>query len=84
MKWAIQVLLALDQLVNAMLGGWADEALSARAHRMKVKGHPYWGWIANAINQLFFWQADHCLMAYEAEAKRWQLPPEFRGSDANR
>ena len=30
----LQFLIALDQLLNALLGGWADDALSARAFRL--------------------------------------------------
>ena len=32
--WAHQVFVAADQLVNAILAGWADETLSARAFRL--------------------------------------------------
>lgn len=82
--WLLQILIALDQLANTLIpGGWADEALSSRAHRMRLKGQPVWGWTAGFINLLFFWQADHCKAAYEAEAGRHQLPPEFRGTPAN-
>lgn len=28
-----QVLVALEQFVNTLIGGWADETLSGRAHR---------------------------------------------------
>lgn len=78
-----QFLIWLTQGGNVLLGGYADEAMSSRAHRMRLKGHRYWGWTANFIDWLFFWQASHCEQAYKAEAKRWQLPPEFRGNDAN-
>lgn len=50
----MQALIALDQLVNTLLGGMADETLSARAHRMRSKGQRYWGWTASAIDALFF------------------------------
>ena len=73
-----QILLAIDQLANVLLGGYADETLSARAHRMRVKGHKYWGWTAGAINLLFFWQVDHCLSAYRAEVLRRQYPEAYR------
>lgn len=79
MFWLYQNLIALDQLVNTLLGGMADETLSARAYRMERDGHKYWGWTAGAINALFFWQTDHCLGAYRDETERRQLPPEFRG-----
>ena len=70
--WIVQVLIALDQLANALFGGWADETLSAHAHRAG------WGWRRKAINALFFWQADHCRAAYEAEMERRQMAPEYR------
>lgn len=73
-----QVAIALDQLLNACCGGMADETLSARAHRMRVKGQKYWGWTANAIDRLFFWQRAHCLTAWEAEKARRQLPLSYR------
>lgn len=34
----MQFLIALDQLANTLIGGMADETLSARAHRMRSKG----------------------------------------------
>ena len=78
--WIIQVLIAIDQLVNALIpGGWSDESLSSRAHRMRVKGQPVWGWTANAIDMLFFWQRGHCEQSYLDEMGRRQSPPEQRG-----
>ena len=65
-----QVLIALDQLLNAMLGGWADETLSARAHR---EGWSRW------IDLLFFWQPEHCKNSYLSEMNRAQMPPVYRG-----
>lgn len=71
----LQILIAIDQLLNAITGGYADETLSARAHRMRIKGQPYWGWTANAIDELFFWQEGHCELAYLSEVRRRQFPP---------
>lgn len=36
-RWGKQVLVALDQLVNALFGGWADETLSSRCWRKRDK-----------------------------------------------
>lgn len=86
LNWLLQILVALDQLANALVpGGWADETLSSRAHRMREKEQPVWGWTAGFIDLLFFWQQNpaHCQRAYKAEVKRLQLPPEFRGTPAN-
>lgn len=77
--WLVQVAIALDQVANAAIpGGYADESMSSRAHRMRVKGHKYWGWTARAIDALFFWQANHCRNAWLDEMARRQLPPELR------
>lgn len=72
--------ITLTQALNALIGGWPDESLSSRAHRLRVKGHRYWGWTAGAIDALFFWQRDpgHCLGAYQSEQLRRHLPPEMR------
>ena len=78
--WLFQVLIALDQLANVLIpGGMADETLSARSYRMRQKGQRYWGWTANLIDVLFFWQKNpgHCERAYLAELKRRQLPREY-------
>lgn len=74
-----QVLLALDQLANAALGGWADESISSRAWRNRERGG--WAHIYRGINALFFWQSNHCRGAFEAELARRHLPPEFRRAE---
>ena len=78
----MQVLIAVDQLLNSALGGMADETLSARAHRMREKKHRYWGWAANAIDRLFFWQLQHCLQAHQSELQRRQLPIYYQPAQA--
>lgn len=71
-QWFLNLLIAIDQLINVVLNGDPDETLSSRAHRMREKGQPYWGWTANAIDLLFFWQHQHCQQAYESEVLRLQ------------
>lgn len=66
-----QIAIAFDQLVNALLGGMADETLSARAHRTGSAWEPF-------IDALFFWQTDHCYESYLSEKDRKQLPPQYR------
>lgn len=79
-NFALQVLIAIDQLANALFGGYADETLSSRAHRMRQKGQTYWRWTAGFIDTLFFWQKGHCEAAWHSEMKRLQLPPHMRDS----
>lgn len=40
MNYILQVLIAIDQLFNALLGGPADETLSSRAYRLRH--NKYW------------------------------------------
>lgn len=75
MSWLQQNAIAIDQQVNALTGGMADETLSSRAWR--AREHKYFWWTHRAINLLFFWQENHCLDAYQSEQLRKQLPKEF-------
>lgn len=76
--WVQQVLIAVDQLINAIFGGWCDETLSSRAWRMDRAGKP-WGRITRPlIDSLFWFQREHCFNAYQEERKRLQSPPESR------
>lgn len=78
--WAYlkQVLIGLDQLLNALMGGWADETLSSRAWRHYVKGDYKWPKVL--IDGILFFDKDHCQRSYESEIKRSQLKPEMRGN----
>jgi hypothetical protein len=72
-----QVLIAIDQLFNTALGGWADETLSARCWRKRNDDYA-WEAACWVIDRLFFWQHQHCRQSYESEQKRRQLPAEYR------
>lgn len=73
----LQILIAFDQLINALLWGYADETLSARAYRhAEIKKDRRWPMML--INSLFFWQDNHCKQSYESELKRAHLPPSMR------
>lgn len=67
-----QVLIALDQLANALVGGFADETLSARCWREQRHG------AVRVIDALFFWERGHCEASYRAELLRTQLPRGYR------
>ena len=73
----MQFLIALDQLLNALFNGWADETLSARAYRRHAK-KTRWYITVKLIDGIFFWQNHHCRNSYLAEQERRQLPPEYR------
>lgn len=77
----MQFLIAIDQLINTLVWarhegfGYADEALSSRAHRLRASTN--WNRFRILINFLFFWQEDHCREAYLAECERRQYPPSY-------
>jgi hypothetical protein len=73
--YVMKVLIAFDQLANAVIGGHPDETLSAAAHRRHLEGRSGW---RNFINGLFWWQQDHCLEAHQSELNRKQMPKEYQ------
>lgn len=79
-RYLLQVAVAFDQLLTAILGGWADETLSSYAWRMEREGK-LWGVIWRPMIDWLFGligQDHHCENAYAAERARSQLPPELR------
>ena len=76
-KRSEQIPIAVDQLINTICGGWADETISSRAYRMQEKSSKFVK-LRKLIDSLFFWQTNHCRSAYESEKNRRQLPPELR------
>lgn len=83
--YLVQVLLALDQLLNALIPpltgtlSYADETLSARCYRA-WRDKRLWGrLLLPIIDFLFRWQTvEHCRHAYLKEIERRNLPPEYR------
>nr|DAO01518.1 MAG TPA: hypothetical protein [Caudoviricetes sp.] len=73
-------LIALDQMLNALTGGAADETLSSRAYRGAVlKEHPRKRWrvIHILINAVFF-NRNHCKNSYFSEVYRRQYTDDFQ------
>lgn len=76
MTYAKKILIAADQLLNAMLAGWPDETLSSRAWRWEQ--NDVRSWPRRFIDRLFFWESEHCFQSYLSEREGRQLPPELR------
>ncbi|UQZ87876.1 hypothetical protein C4J81_04640 [Deltaproteobacteria bacterium Smac51] len=76
-KYFWNILLGFDRLFNTIVGGYPDETFSARTHRKAVAGQPFWLAVRLLIDKAFFWQTNHCRMAYETEARRGHSPNEF-------
>ena len=79
--WGYHVLIAIDQLFNALIGGAADETLSSRTYRRAVltqsKPKKRWRVLYKIINGLFF-DKNHCRTAWESEVNRKQYPADFQ------
>jgi len=77
------LLVALDQLANALLFGHADETLSARAWRTDQDGKLF-GKITRPVIDILAlivtlgWDKHHCRTAYESEVSRKQLHPTYQ------
>lgn len=74
--------IAVDQLVNAGLGGYPDETMSSRTWRLSLrytlqgkKRYWYAGALRRLIDLIFRpCGANHCQKAYEAELTRKHCP----------
>lgn len=80
MSYWLSVLIAIDQLFNAVLWGWPDETLSSRAYQSYILAdRPKWRWFLmfHIINGLFF-DSEHCKSSYlsERDRKHSYIQPE--------
>ena len=73
-----QFLVAIDQLLNTILGGHADETLSARAYRTEQSDKPFGKFFRPLIDTIFFFDKDHCYQSYLSEFERRQLPSHYK------
>ena len=76
-KYILQNLIAVDQLLNTILYGSADETLSARAWRAEQKGRVFGKIFRPLIDTLLFFDKDHCYNSYLSEFNRRQLPSDY-------
>lgn len=76
MRYLKQLWIAVDQLLNALLGGWPDETLSARCWRERHKRH--YAIAVRVINTLFWWQSNHCRGAFAKEVDRAHTAVAYR------
>ena len=74
-----QIVIAIDQLVNTLFGGYADETISARCYRKRHKR--YWA-VLRFLLDLIFYPIDgkgHCMQAFNNEQQRVHMPSVYRG-----
>ena len=75
-RYLINLLIALDQLLGTALGGDPDMTISANAWLWHLRGKRSWPY--RLIDTLFFWEERHCYEAFQSERLGKQLPPEAR------
>lgn len=74
-----QFFISLHQTLNTLLGGMADETLSAAAYRTERKNRLLGIAFRPLIDLIFLpIERDHCHKAYEAERRGSQLPKEYQ------
>ncbi len=83
MTYLLNLLIALDQLANAILLGSPDETLSSRAYRTDVKGRPFGTFFrplidSGALLVTLGHDRNHCYKAYLAELNKRQQPRDIR------
>ena len=75
-RYVLFNLIALDQAINTLFGGYPDETISARSWRCRE--HKVWWLARKAIDGLFFWQQQHCRAAYLSELRRKHLHKDYQ------
>lgn len=82
---ALHFLISVDQLVWSIvtLGyGYPDETISSASYRYEYKG-AWWARIARpTIDFIFFWEKNHCMVAYQSEMLRSQAPTALSDKDS--
>lgn len=78
MGYGKAVFIGLDQLINALCGGWPDETISSRAWRWELCGIRSWPRRLLDGLALILGDKDHCRESFESERLGRQLPPELR------
>lgn len=64
MKYFLNLLIALDQLVNAVFAGDPDETISSRLGKRRDGPERFW---ARVVDHIFFWQKNHTGKSVETD-----------------
>lgn len=70
-KYLFNLLIALDNTLNALLNGNPCEVISARVYREKRYK------LVAIIDWLFWWESEHCKQSYHWLKSRKNLPFEY-------
>lgn len=74
-RYILNILIAFDQLVNTIFGGYPDETISAAAYRGELQGRWAGKIMRPVIDTLFYpIERDHCFSAWLSEYNHSQRP----------
>lgn len=76
-RYFYHIAIALDQLFNAICGGFSDETLSSCLFRNRNKNKFNYV-MFTLVNFIFFWQDNHCYQSYKSEVDRKHLPSDLK------
>lgn len=74
----LQILIAFDQLINAILLGYADETISSRMYRFEQNDNIIGKIFRPIIDMLFWFEHQHCKNSYISEQLRSHMPRNLR------
>lgn len=75
LRYVLNILIALDQLINTLIGGYPDETLSASAYLGEREGKFFGRIFRPVIDFLFLpFEHSHCQRAFETEYRYSQRP----------
>lgn len=63
-RYLKNILIAVDQLINALCFGDPDETISSRIGKRRDGNERFW---AGVVDRIFFWQKDHTKKSIEAD-----------------
>ena len=68
-RYILNNLIAIDQLINVIFGGAADETLSSRLGRHR-KTNKVAEFFARIVDFIFFWEKHHTIKSIEPEDRQ--------------
>ncbi len=71
-NYFLNLAIAFDQFINAVLGGACDETFSSRCYR-KSANSQFWEGCRVVVDTLLFFDKQHCYTSYIAEVERKQM-----------
>lgn len=84
-NYLYNIILVLDYLINVLTGGWHDEFISTRAHRLQHSSK-LWLHIRRSIDWVaatIFRKKQHCFWSYVSDQIDRAIPPGKRGKYGN-